>query len=115
MPSFRLGHRATSCHWLGWQTNCTRPALPPPHRRPPHLLSTITLRWGESVTDVSQRLVAQHGGLRGLFRLNVAELTQKDLSLVNRKRDEVSLGPSQAHDPGRCCGQHTAVRGEGQP
>ena len=29
---------------------------------------------GESVTDVSQRLLAQHGGLRGLFRLDVAEL-----------------------------------------
>jgi hypothetical protein len=24
---------------------------------------------GETVTDVSQRLLAQHGGLRGLFRL----------------------------------------------
>jgi DNA repair protein RadC len=31
---------------------------------------------GETVTDVSQRLVAQHGGLRGLFQLDVAELSR---------------------------------------
>ena len=31
---------------------------------------------GETVTDVSQRLLAQHGGLRGLFRLEVAELAR---------------------------------------
>lgn len=29
---------------------------------------------GETVTDVSQRLLAEHGGLRGLFRLEVGEL-----------------------------------------
>src|SRR5215213_5496826 len=29
---------------------------------------------GETVTDVSQRLLAHHGGLRGLLRLDVAEL-----------------------------------------
>ncbi|MCA9863688.1 MAG: DNA repair protein RadC [Thermomicrobiales bacterium] len=29
---------------------------------------------GETVTDVSQRLLAEHGGLRGLFRLEVTEL-----------------------------------------
>ena len=28
------------------------------------------------VTDVSQRLLAHHGGLRGLFRLDVAELAR---------------------------------------
>src|SRR5215203_619370 len=31
---------------------------------------------GETVTDVSQRLLADHGGLRGLFRLDVAELAR---------------------------------------
>jgi DNA repair protein RadC len=31
---------------------------------------------GETVTDVSQRLVAQHGGLRGLFQMDVAELSR---------------------------------------
>ncbi len=31
---------------------------------------------GETVTDVSQRLLAQHGGLRGLFRLDIAELSR---------------------------------------
>jgi DNA repair protein RadC len=29
---------------------------------------------GETVTDVSQRLLAEHGGLRGLFQMDVAEL-----------------------------------------
>ena len=31
---------------------------------------------GETVTDVSQRLLAQHGGLRGLFRMDLAELAR---------------------------------------
>jgi DNA repair protein RadC len=31
---------------------------------------------GETVTEVSQRLLAQHGGLRGLFHLNIAELAR---------------------------------------
>ena len=31
---------------------------------------------GETVTDVSQRLLAEHGGLRGLFRLDIAELAR---------------------------------------
>jgi len=31
---------------------------------------------GEGVTDVSQRLLAQHGGLRGLFQMDVAELAR---------------------------------------
>lgn len=31
---------------------------------------------GETVTDVSQRLLAQHGGLRGLFRLEISELAE---------------------------------------
>ena len=31
---------------------------------------------GETVTDISPRLLAHYGGLRGLFRLDVAELAQ---------------------------------------
>jgi hypothetical protein len=31
---------------------------------------------GETITDVAQRLLAHHGGLRGLFRLDVAELAR---------------------------------------
>jgi hypothetical protein len=31
---------------------------------------------GETVTVVSQRLLADHGGLRGIFRLDVAELAR---------------------------------------
>jgi DNA repair protein RadC len=31
---------------------------------------------GETVTDVAQRLLAEHGGLRGLFRLDIAELAR---------------------------------------
>jgi hypothetical protein len=31
---------------------------------------------GETVTDVSQRLLAHHGRLRGRYRLNVAELAR---------------------------------------
>ena len=42
-------------------------------RRYLYLLTGIR---GETVTDVSQRLLAHHGGLRGLFRLEVAELAR---------------------------------------
>jgi DNA repair protein RadC len=31
---------------------------------------------GETVTDLSQRLLAQYGGLRGLFRMDIAELAR---------------------------------------
>src|SRR5215207_4326416 len=31
---------------------------------------------GETVTDLSQRLLAEHGGLRGLFRMDIAELAR---------------------------------------
>src|SRR3712207_3764445 len=31
---------------------------------------------GETVTDLSQRLLSQHGGLRGLFRLEISELAE---------------------------------------
>jgi DNA repair protein RadC len=31
---------------------------------------------GETVTDLAQRLLAHHGELRGLFRLDVAELAR---------------------------------------
>jgi DNA repair protein RadC len=44
-----------------------------PDRRYLYLLTGIR---GETVTDVSQRLLAHHGGLRGLFRLDVAELAR---------------------------------------
>ena len=30
----------------------------------------------ESTTDILQRLLAEHGGLRGLFRLDIAELSR---------------------------------------
>src|SRR5215216_3067782 len=39
-------------------------------------LDLLTGIRGETVTDVSQRLLAHHGGLRGLFRLDVAELAR---------------------------------------
>jgi DNA repair protein RadC len=44
-----------------------------PDRRNLYRLTGIR---GETVTDVSQRLLAHHGGLRGLFRLDVAELAR---------------------------------------
>src|SRR5215212_7690365 len=43
---------------------------------PRRYLYLLTGLPGETVTDVSQRLLAQHGGLRGLFRLEVAELAR---------------------------------------
>ena len=36
---------------------------------------------GATVTHVSQRLLADHGGLRGLSRLDVAELTRVGFTL----------------------------------
>jgi DNA repair protein RadC len=39
-------------------------------------ISPNTRLVGETVTDVSQRLLAQHGGLRGLFQVDVAELAR---------------------------------------
>jgi hypothetical protein len=39
-------------------------------------LYPLTGSVGETVTDLSQRLLAHHGGLRGLFRLDVAELAR---------------------------------------
>ena len=52
---------------------------------------------GEAVTDVSQRLLAEHGGLRGLFRMELRGLAQRELSLISRERDEVPVGPSHVH------------------
>jgi hypothetical protein len=59
----------------------------PPNRHPPpySAASRVSQRYlylltgirGETVTDVSQRLLAHHGGLRGLFRLDVAELADR--------------------------------------
>jgi DNA repair protein RadC len=43
---------------------------------PPGLPVPYTGIRGETVTDVSQRLLAHHGGLRGLFRLDVVELAR---------------------------------------
>ena len=48
------------------------------------------------VTDVSQRLLAHHGGLRGLFRLDVAEL-----ALVRGLGDAKSVRLKAALDLGR--------------
>ena len=39
-------------------------------------LYLLTGNRGETVTDFSQRLLADHGGLRGLLRLEVAELVR---------------------------------------
>jgi hypothetical protein len=33
---------------------------------------------GETVTDLSQRRLGHHGGLRRIFRLDVAELARRD-------------------------------------
>jgi hypothetical protein len=53
---------------------------------------------GETDTAVSQRLLAHHGGLRGLFRLDVAELAQQSSNLMSSHRHKVAIGPAQAHD-----------------
>ena len=60
------------------------PFNPPPSRphyplctsAPPGLPVPYTGVRGETVTDVAQRPLAHHGGLRGLFRLDVAELAR---------------------------------------
>jgi DNA repair protein RadC len=39
-------------------------------------LYLLTGSVGETVTDLSQRLLAQHGGLRGLFRMDITELAR---------------------------------------
>ena len=54
----------------------SRPHLPPCTATPPGLPVPYTRIRGETVTAVSQRLLAHHGGLRGLFRLDVAELAR---------------------------------------
>jgi DNA repair protein RadC len=41
-------------------------------------LYLLTGTVGETVTDLSQRLLAHHGGLRGLLRWEVMELAQWD-------------------------------------
>jgi hypothetical protein len=45
----------------------------PAARRNLYLLTGIV---GETVTDLSQWLLAEHGGLRGLFQMDVAELSR---------------------------------------
>jgi DNA repair protein RadC len=52
---------------------------------------------GESVTAVSQRLLAHHGGLRGLFRLEVAELAR-----VRGLGDGKAVRVKAALELGRC-------------
>jgi len=49
---------------------------------------------------VSQRLLAHHGGLRGLLRLEVAELALGTAASISGQRDEIPVGPFQAHDLG---------------
>jgi DNA repair protein RadC len=50
-------------------------------------VSPHTGNQGETVTDVSQRLLAQHGGLRGLFRLDIVELSRiRGLSVAKAVR-----------------------------
>jgi DNA repair protein RadC len=39
-------------------------------------LYLLTGSVGETVTDLSQRLLAQHGGLRGLFSMDITELAR---------------------------------------
>src|SRR5215212_5244584 len=54
---------------------------------------------GETVTDLAQRLLAQHGGLRGLFRMDLAELARLrglgDAKSV-RLKAALELGPRLA-------------------
>ena len=46
-------------------------------RRPDRrYLYLLTGSVGETATDLSQRLLAQYGGLRGLFRMDIAELAR---------------------------------------
>jgi hypothetical protein len=54
------------------------------------------------VADVTQRLLAYHGGLRDLFSLHVAELTLGTSASVGGQRDEIPVGPSEAHDSAWC-------------
>jgi hypothetical protein len=61
---------------------------------------------GETVPNVPQCLLAQHGGLQGLFRLDGADLAPRNwyFSLRPARRDP---GPSiSGAQPGRYCGQH---------
>jgi hypothetical protein len=52
---------------------------------------------GESVTDVSQRLLARHDGLRGLLRLDVVELTRvRGLGNVKFARVKAAIGATPA-------------------
>jgi hypothetical protein len=46
----------------------------------------------DTVTDVAQRLLAHHGGLRGLFRLDVAELARV-CGLGDAKTVQVKAAP----------------------
>jgi hypothetical protein len=62
------------------------------------LFPTPAIGGGETDTAVSQRLLAHNGGLRGFFRLDVAELAQQSSNLISRHRHEVAIGPAQAHD-----------------
>jgi hypothetical protein len=58
------------------------------------------------VTNLSPRLLAQHGGLHGLLRLDVAEPAQEETSLNQR---QMPPGPGRSiagARPGRHCGQN---------
>jgi DNA repair protein RadC len=47
-------------------------------------LYLLTGRVGETVSELSQRLLAHHGGLRDLLRLDVAELALGDFCFRKR-------------------------------
>ncbi len=58
---------------------------------------------GETVTDLSQRLLAQYGGLRGLLRVDVEELVQRDFP---SSQQPARRGPGRSiagARPGRSC------------
>ncbi|HLM21821.1 MAG TPA: hypothetical protein VK390_09885 [Propionibacteriaceae bacterium] len=82
-------------------------AVSPPRRYPDigrrpdrrYLYLSTGIR-GEKVTDVSQRLLVQYGGLRGLWRLDVAELALGTAASVSGERNKIPVRPSQAHDRG---------------
>lgn len=54
----------------------------------------------EIVTDLSQQLLAEHGRLRGLSRLDVAELALGTAASLSHQRHQIPASPSLAHNGG---------------